>query len=64
MTGDAIDDLADIAGDLEEVLRRFEHSGKNAGDWYFRMLFEIHWGRHLRELQLYLHAKLTDPTRV
>lgn len=59
MTGDAIDDLADIAGDLEEVLWRFERDGADEGHWYFRMLFEIHWGRHLRELQLYLHAKLT-----
>jgi hypothetical protein len=58
LVGDAIDDLADIAGDLEEVLWRFEHVSVDEAHWYFRMLFEIHWGRHLRELQLYLHAKM------
>jgi hypothetical protein len=58
LVGDAIDDLSDIAADLEEVLWRLENVGADDAHWYFRMLFEIHWGRHLRELQLYLHAKI------
>ncbi|HUE79504.1 MAG TPA: DUF5063 domain-containing protein [Sphingomicrobium sp.] len=56
LVGDAIDDLADIAGDLEEVVWRFENLGADDAHWHFRFLFEIHWGMHLRELSLYLHA--------
>lgn len=56
MVGDAIDDLADIAADLEEVVWRFENLDANDAHWHFRFLFEIHWGMHLRELSLYLHA--------
>lgn len=53
--GDAIDDMADIAGDLEEVLWRFKNTSENDALFNFKFLFRIHWGRHLRELQLYLH---------
>ena len=56
MVGDAIDDLADIAADLEEVVWRFESLGANDAHWHYKFLFEIHWGMHLRELALYLHA--------
>lgn len=56
LVGDAIDDLADIAADLEQVLWRFENLGADDAHWYYRFLFEIHWGMHLRELALYLHA--------
>ncbi|HEX8415556.1 MAG TPA: DUF5063 domain-containing protein [Sphingomicrobium sp.] len=56
MVGDAIDDLADIRADLEEVVWRFENVGPDDAHWYFRFLFEVHWGMHLRELALYLHA--------
>ena len=58
IVGDPIDDLADIAADLEQVLWRFEHVGPDDAHWHFKMLFEIHWGRHLRELALYLHASI------
>jgi len=57
MVGDAIDDLADISADLEEVIWRFQNLGPDDAHWHFRFLFEIHWGMHLRELSLYLHAK-------
>ena len=60
LIGDAIDDLADIAADLEQVLWRSEHVGLDDAHWYFRMLFEIHWGRHLRQLALYLHASISE----
>lgn len=53
--GDALDDLADIAVDLQEVLDRAKVSVHNAV-WEFRFGFETHWGTHLRWLQLYLHA--------
>ena len=56
MAGDAIDDLADIVGDLQEVIWRFENLGSDDAHWHFRFLFEIHWGVHLRELAVYLHA--------
>lgn len=57
MCGDAIDDLADIERDLSEVVWRFENIGAEDAHWYFKLLYRSHWGRHLRELALYLHAK-------
>jgi hypothetical protein len=56
MAGNAIDDLADISSDLEEVIWRFENLGPDDAHWHFRFLFEAHWGMHLRQLSLYLHA--------
>jgi hypothetical protein len=53
--GDALDDLADIAVDLQEVLDRAKVSIDDAV-WEFRFGFDAHWGTHLRWLQLYLHA--------
>jgi hypothetical protein len=53
--GDALDDLADIAVDLQEVLDRAKVSIDDAV-WEFRFGFETHWGTHLRWIQLYLHA--------
>jgi hypothetical protein len=58
LVGDAIDDLADIVLDLQEVLWRFDHLGADDALWHFRFLFRSHWGRHLRELALYLHARM------
>jgi len=55
--GDAVDDLADIVGDLEEVIWRCENLGDEDANWYFRWAFETHWGRHLRDLSLYLHVQ-------
>jgi hypothetical protein len=48
--------LADIVGDLEEVVWRYETLGADDAYWHLRFLFLIHWGQHLRELSLYLHA--------
>jgi hypothetical protein len=58
LLGDAIDDLADIIRDLEDVLWTFENVGPGDAHWDFRFSYTIHWGRHLRELALYLHAHL------
>ena len=55
--GDAIDDICDIAGDLEEVLWRWENTSSDDALWHFRESYGWHWGKHLRDLQLYLHAK-------
>jgi hypothetical protein len=57
MVGDAIDDLADILRDLMEVVWRAENQSEQDARWYFRLLFQIHWGRHLRKLSWYLHDK-------
>lgn len=58
MCGDAIDDLTDIERDLSEVVWRFENIGADDAHWHFKLLYRSHWGRHLRELALYLHAKM------
>jgi hypothetical protein len=55
-TGDAIDDLVDLAGDMAEAVWRFDHLGADDAHHYLRLL-HFHWGRHLRELSLYLHAR-------
>lgn len=54
-TGDAIDDLTDITLDLLRVRWRFENTSNNDALWHFELSFRSHWGRHLRDLQLYLH---------
>ena len=58
MVGDAIDDLADIVGDLEDVVWRSENIGSDDAHWHFKFHYQAHWGMHLRELSLYLHAKI------
>jgi Domain of unknown function (DUF5063) len=58
IVGDAIDDIMDIANDLKEVLWRFDKFGPDDANWYFRFLFQVHWGEHLRDLARYLHSRL------
>jgi hypothetical protein len=58
ITGDAIDDILDITNDLKKVLWRFDRLGADDAHWYFRMLFQIHWGEHLRGLSHYLYWRL------
>jgi hypothetical protein len=58
LLSDGIDDLADIAGDLSEVLWRLENVGSEDAVWYFRFLYSAHWGRHLHNLRLYLFELL------
>ena len=52
--GDAIDDIADIAIELNEVLWRFDHTSIDDALWYFEFSYVSHWEHHLRELQLCL----------
>ena len=59
MVGDAIDDIADIAKDLEEVSLRWSQSRDDA-IWHFKHMYLQHWGEHLRSLQLYLHMNRYD----
>jgi len=35
---------------------RFDHLGADDAHCYLRLL-HFHWGRHLRELSLYLHTR-------
>jgi len=60
MTGDAIDDLADIYGDLIGVSWLWENSGEADAVWHFRFGYQTHWGRHLLDLRSYLHWKLYE----
>ena len=53
--GDAIDDIVDIAGDLSEIIWRYENTSENDALFHFRLTFSSHWGLHLRNLQLYLY---------
>ena len=57
LTGDAIDDLADIVGDLIDVKWYFENTSKSNALWHFTFDYRSHWGLHLRELQLLLHKQ-------
>ena len=56
MMGDAINDLADLTLDMREVVWLAEHIGLDDAHWHFKLLY-FHWGRHARELALYLHAR-------
>jgi hypothetical protein len=55
-TGDAIDDLADVANELSEFRWRWQNKGEDNALWHLRFSYEFHWESHLRNLQLYLHA--------
>lgn len=59
LTGDAIDDLADIYTDLSEALRLKETCDPKAGIWYAKLMFG-HWGAHAIELKRYIHQKLHE----
>ncbi len=58
--GDAIDDLADIANDLEVVVWRWKSTSARDAEWHFRFGYVSHWGRHLRDLQSYVHYQLFE----
>ena len=61
ITGDPIDDLTDLTTDLRQVVWRGDNFGPDEAAWYFRLMYEVHWGRHARELALFLHSRLTSP---
>ena len=56
LVADAIDDLADIVGDLRKTIATYEEVGPDDGHWDFRFSYQSHWGAHLRRLALYLHV--------
>ena len=53
--GDAIDDIVDITGDLLAAKWRFEHTSRDDAIFHLVAEFRSHWGRHLRDVQLYIH---------
>lgn len=53
---DAIDDLADIARDLLDVLWYFDQGRVQDGIWHFRWGYQCHWGAHLHQLRVLLHS--------
>ncbi len=57
MTGDAIDDLADIVIDLADALWRYDHNGLADALWDLTFSYRTHWGAHARDLAAYLHAR-------
>jgi len=57
-TGDAIDDICDIAGHMEEVLWCWENTSIDDALWRFKEPYSWHWGKHLRDLQSCLFEKL------
>lgn len=58
LMSDAVDDLADIALDLQIVLWAWEHTSPENAAWHFRFGYETHWGRHLHDVRRYIYAKL------
>jgi len=56
LIGDAIDDLADIFGDLQEVLWYYENNYSNDALWHLSFGYRSHWGYHAENLLWYLHA--------
>ncbi len=54
--GDAIDDIADIAGDLAGVAWARRNTSEADALWHFEFTFHSHWGQHLRDLQQYIHS--------
>src|ERR1044072_1824427 len=55
MMGDAVDDVADIARDLSAVDWRWKKHSPDDALFHFEILYDGHWGDHLRDLQYYLH---------
>ena len=52
--GDAIDDILDIANDLDEFEWCCANTSEDDALWHLQQSFETHWRAHLRGLQLYL----------
>jgi len=55
VASDSVDDLAQIAREISESLRRWENLGEEHALCYFRSGYQRHWGTRLRNLQGYLH---------
>ena len=58
LTGDALDDIADMAKDLYEVRWHWENTSEKAALWQFCFGYRYLWGAQLRSLQSYLYTLL------
>jgi hypothetical protein len=58
--GDAVDDLTDIALEMQEVAWRWENTGVDDAAWHFQFGYGSHWGRHLHDVRNYVHARLFE----
>ncbi|GMV91654.1 MAG: hypothetical protein AMXMBFR82_14320 [Candidatus Hydrogenedentota bacterium] len=59
--GDAIEDIVDIASELSAVLKVWDAIGSEEAMRALAGAYQFHIGDHLRELQLYLHARQRIP---
>jgi len=59
MTGDAIDDIADITKDMRQVIWYTENVHIDDAHACFREMY-YHWGQHARDLSCYLFARSKD----
>ena len=53
--GDAVDDLADIAADLEPIVWLWDQGRHDEAAWHFQLSYRQHWGTHLHDLRRYVH---------
>jgi hypothetical protein len=58
--GDAIDDLADIALDLEPIVWLWDQDRQGEAAWHFQLTYRQHWGTHLHDLRGYVHQCYLD----
>jgi len=58
--GDAIDDLLDICSDLRDARWYRDNGDDGDGERCAGELYHYHWGRHLRDLQSYLHRAVHE----
>lgn len=54
IVGDAIEDIVEIAADVQGVAWHLDNDQAEHGQWLFRWGFDAHWGLHLRQLQVYM----------
>jgi len=57
LVGDAIDDITDIAVEMEEIEWRWKNTSEADALWHFRFGASRHWIDHMRQLQFYLNAR-------
>jgi multidrug efflux pump subunit AcrA (membrane-fusion protein) len=55
VVADAINDIAEISGDMHKTLWRWENTSEVDALWHFQWGYHFHWGAHLRGLQFYLY---------
>jgi len=56
LVGNAVDDLAELIGDLDEVRWHFRNSEEGSAMWEFRFSYDNSWGRNAANLRWFLEA--------